>query len=84
MRILFIDDDAVFANALSEMLEEQNIQVDQAECGESGHELADIYDYQAIVLDLGLPDMNRQRCFERITQKWRRNAGYHLVRSDRD
>jgi two-component system cell cycle response regulator CtrA len=25
MRILFIDDDAVFANALSEMLEEQNI-----------------------------------------------------------
>ena len=30
MRILFIDDDTVFANALSEMLEEQNIQVDQA------------------------------------------------------
>ena len=45
MRILFIDDDAVFANALSEMLEEQNIQVDQAECGESGHELADISNY---------------------------------------
>ena len=45
MRILFIDDDAVFANALSEMLEEQNIQVDQAECGRSDHELADIYDY---------------------------------------
>ena len=51
MHILFIDDNAVFANALSEMLEEQNIQVDQAECGGSGHELADIYDYQAIVLD---------------------------------
>ena len=57
MRILFIDDDVVFSNALSEMLEEQNIQVDQAESGESGIELADIYDYQAIVLDLGLPDM---------------------------
>ena len=28
MRILFIDDDTVFANALSEMLKEQNIQVD--------------------------------------------------------
>ena len=37
MRILFIDDDAVFSNTLSEMLEEQNIQVDQAGCGESGH-----------------------------------------------
>lgn len=57
MRILFIDDDAVFSNALSEILEDQNIQVDQAECGETGIELADIYDYRAIVLDLGLPDM---------------------------
>ena len=57
MRILFIDDDTVFANALSEMLEEQNIQVDQATCGKSGHELADIYDYEAILLVLGLPDM---------------------------
>ena len=28
MHILFIDDDAVLANALSEMLKEQNIQVD--------------------------------------------------------
>ena len=53
MHILFIDDDAEFANARSEMLEEQNIQVDQAECGGSGHELADIYDYQAIVPNLG-------------------------------
>ncbi len=42
MRILFTDDYAVSANALSEMLEEQNIKVDQAECGESGHRLADI------------------------------------------
>ena len=57
MHILFIDDDAVFANALSEMLEEQNIQVEQAECGVSGHELADIFDYQAIILNLGPPDM---------------------------
>ena len=70
MRILFIDDDAVFANALSEMLEEQNIQVDQAECGESGHELADIYDYQAIVLDLGLPDMTDSDVLNELTQKW--------------
>ena len=56
MRILFIDDDTVFANALSEMLEEQNIQVDQTTCSKSAHELADIYDYEAILLDLGLPD----------------------------
>ena len=57
MRILLIDDDAVFSNAPSEILEDQNIQVDQAECGETGIELADIYDYRAIVLDFGLPDM---------------------------
>ena len=57
MHILLIDYDAVFFNALSEILEDQNIQVDQAECGQTGIELTDIYDYQAIVLDLGLPDM---------------------------
>ena len=45
MHILFINDDVVFADALSEMLEEQNIHVDQAECGGSDHELAVIYDY---------------------------------------
>ena len=58
MHILFIDNAAVFTNALSEMLEEQNIQVDQAECGGSDHELADIYDYHAIVLNHGLLDMS--------------------------
>ena len=58
MHILFIDVNAVFANALNEMLEEQNVQVGQAECGGSGHEPADIYDYQAIVLSLGLPDIS--------------------------
>ena len=42
MRILFINDDVVFFKALSKMLEEQNIRVDQAESGESGIELADI------------------------------------------
>ena len=57
MHILLIDEDAVFANALNEMLEGQNIQIDQAECGGCGIELADIYDYQLIVLDLGLPNM---------------------------
>ena len=57
MRILFIDDDAAFSNALSEILEDQNIQVDQAECGETGIELPHIYDYQAMVLDLGLSNM---------------------------
>lgn len=57
MGILFIDNDAVFSDALGEILEDQNIQVDQAECGQTGIELTDIYDYQAIVLDLGLPDM---------------------------
>ena len=47
----------MFSNALCEILEDQNIQVDQSECGETGIELTDICDYQAIVLDLGLPDM---------------------------
>lgn len=60
MRILFIDDDAVFSSALSEILEDQNIQAHQAECGQTGIELSDIYDYRAIILVLGLPDMTER------------------------
>ena len=57
MRILFIDDDVVFFNVLSEILEKQSIQVDQAESAKSVIELADICDYPTIILDLSLPDM---------------------------
>ena len=57
MRILFIDDDAVFSSSPSEIFKDQNIQAHQAECDQTGIELADIYDYRAIILVLGLPDM---------------------------
>ena len=78
MRILFIDDDAVFSNALSEMLEEQNIQVDQAECA-SGMNWR--YDYQAIVLNLGLPDMTGSDFNELRKMATKRRF---VCRSDRD
>ena len=46
----------MFSNALSEILEKQNIQVDQAESAKSGIELADICDCRTIFLDLNVPD----------------------------
>ena len=57
MRILFIDDDVLVSNALSETLKEQNILVDRAESGKSGIELADICACPTIILDLVLPDL---------------------------
>ena len=56
-RVLFIDDDVMFSTAQRKTLSELNVQIDQAESGKSGIELAYIYAHQAIVLFLGLPDM---------------------------
>ena len=42
MHILFIDDGVLFSKALGETHKDQNIQVDHAESGKSGIELADI------------------------------------------
>lgn len=57
MRVLLIEDDAVMAKTLCSLLEERGIHVDEADRGEDGLELSDLYEYQAVVLDLGLPDM---------------------------
>ena len=47
----------MFSTAQRKTLSELNVQIDQAESGKSGIELAYIYAHQAIVLFLGLPDM---------------------------
>ena len=57
MRILLVDDDVMLAQSLSETLENEGMHVDEADRGEDALELADLYEYQVMILDLGLPDM---------------------------
>ena len=61
MRILLIDDDMMFSNNLSSMLQAEGFQTDVAANGDDGLAHNEIYNYQAIILDLELPDINGQK-----------------------
>jgi len=57
MRILLIEDDPVTARSIEMMLAHANLNVYRTDLGEEGVDLAKLYDYDLILLDLNLPDM---------------------------
>ncbi len=56
MRVLLVDDDKSLCQNLSFWMKSQGMNVDIAYLGEDGLELARLYDFDIIVLDLMLPD----------------------------
>ena len=58
MRILLIEDDPSTAESLELMLRKADLNTYLTESGEEGIELAKLYDYDLIILDLTLPDMD--------------------------
>ncbi len=57
MRILMIEDDPTTAKSIELMLTHANLNVYGTDMGEEGIDLAKLYDYDLILLDLDLPDM---------------------------
>ena len=72
MRVLLVDDDAMLAQSLGEALENAGICIDVADCGEDALELSDLYEYQVMILDLGLPDIRGDDVLLNLRQKNRR------------
>ncbi len=58
MRVLLIEDDPNTSKSIELMLTHANLNVYTTDLGEEGVDLAKLYDYDLILLDLGLPDMN--------------------------
>ena len=58
MRILLIDDDPATSKSIELMLGHANFNVYTTDLGEEGIDLAKLYDYDLILLDLVLPDIN--------------------------
>jgi two-component system cell cycle response regulator CtrA len=58
MRILLIEDDSATAKSLTNTLKSEGFVVDCTDLGEDGLEIGKIYEYDLIVLDLMLPDMD--------------------------
>ena len=57
MRVLLVEDDPTTAKSIEMMLTHANLNVYATDLGEEGIDLAKLYDYDLIILDLGLPDM---------------------------
>jgi len=66
MRVLLIEDDLTTARGLSLMLKSGGAVVDQADTGEEALELARHYDYDVVILDLMLPDMEGYEVVRRM------------------
>ena len=58
MRILLVEDDPNTSRSIELMLSHANLNVYCTDMGEDGIDLAKLYDYDLILLDLNLPDMS--------------------------
>ena len=58
MRVLLVEDDPTTSKSIEMMLSHANLNVYSTDLGEEGVDLAKLYDYDLILLDLNLPDMN--------------------------
>ena len=58
MRVLLVEDDPTISKSIELMLTHANLNVYCTDLGEEGVDLAKLYDYDLILLDLNLPDMN--------------------------
>ena len=58
MRVLLVEDDPTTSRSIEMMLRHANLNVYATDLGEEGIDLAKLYDYDIILLDLNLPDIN--------------------------
>ena len=57
MRVLLVEDDPTTAKSIEMMLTNASINVYGTDLGEEAIDLAKLYDYDLVLLDLNLPDM---------------------------
>jgi two-component system cell cycle response regulator CtrA len=66
MRVLLVDDDPVSTSLLEAVLERHDFVVESTDQGEDALELIRTYDFDAVVLDLRLPDMDGGAVLRRL------------------
>ena len=66
MRVLLVEDDPITQQSIQMMLESEGMVVDTADLGEDGLEIGKLYDYDIIVLDIMLPDIDGYEVLRRL------------------
>ncbi len=70
MRVLIVEDDTDLNRQLKDACTEAGYVVDTAFDGEEGHFLGDTEPYDAVILDIGLPELDGLT----VLEQWRQNA----------
>jgi len=70
MRVLIVEDEPTLAKQLKTTLEDAGYAVDHAADGEDGHYLGSTESYDAVILDLGLPEIDGLTVLDR----WRKEG----------
>ena len=66
MRVLLVEDDSSTAKSIELMLKSENFIVDSTDLGEDGLEIGKLYDYDIIILDIMLPDIDGYEVLRRL------------------
>ncbi|MEQ9255576.1 MAG: response regulator, partial [Alphaproteobacteria bacterium] len=66
MRVLLVEDDSSTAKTIEAMLKAEGFVCDTTDLGEDGLEIGKLYDYDIIVLDLMLPDIDGYEVLRRL------------------
>ena len=66
MRVLLVEDDPATAQGIEMMMRAESYVCDVTDMGEDGLEIGKLYDYDIIVLDLMLPDMDGYEVLRRL------------------
>ena len=66
MRVLLVEDDSSVAKSIQLMLQSEGYIVDCTDLGEDGLEIGKLYDYDIILLDLMLPDIDGYEVLRRL------------------
>src|SRR5271155_5281376 len=66
MRVLLVEDDAATAASIELMLKREGFICDTTDLGEDGLEIGKLYDYDIIILDLMLPDIDGYEVLRRL------------------
>ena len=66
MRVLLVEDDSATAASIAMMLQAEGFVCDTTDLGEDGLEIGKLYDYDIIILDLMLPDIDGYEVLRRL------------------
>jgi len=66
MRVLLVEDDPTTSQSIELMLSTAGMVVDNTDLGEDGLEIGKLYDYDIIILDLMLPDIDGYEVLRRL------------------